>query len=178
MADVREVFPVLVNASDEGVALSEAQAGQAAAGKVGSVGFAYKDSGGNLVLPQLTADGKVPVSTEPPGVTKYNRGENAGSLTTVTIATVTLVASKKYKNIEFLGSCFRDTLFQVIQLDDAAETVLAEFLVGPGQYTFGKELNMVEITAGATGTQSLLLKAINIQKASTIRGTIGCLELG
>lgn len=61
MADVRESFTTLEGASQEGLALRAVQEGDSIAVKNGSIGFAFKDSTGNAIMPQLSAAGNVKV---------------------------------------------------------------------------------------------------------------------
>lgn len=180
MSDLREVFPVLVDqVTDEGKALTAAAAGDAAAGKTGLVGFGFKDSSGNLVLPQLTSGGNLPIQVDDGGLNKSasSNGVVAGSLTVVTVAELTLVADKVYKAIKATGSCFREAIYDLVQLDDVTETIIGSFIVGPGQFSFNWIGQSKEITAGSTGTQKLILKAKNLQKASDFRGDISCIEV-
>lgn len=177
MSDLRESFPTLQDeTTGEGEALISRIEGEAAASQEGSIGFSFKDSSGNVVLPQLTAAGALPVDTEGVNTNCLDaHGEDAaGSASLVDIATITLVASKEAMNIGFQGSCLRAALFQVIQIDDATENVVTEFIVGPGQYTHSDELSCLKITAGATGTQELVLRAKNFDKLSSLRGTVTC----
>lgn len=177
MADLRESFPILEDdATGAGQAPTARIEGEVAAGKEGLIGFSFKDSSGNVVLPQLTADGKLPVDTEATNANCLNdAGEDAaGSASLVEIASITLVASKDVFNIGFMGSCLREALFQIVQVNDATETVLGEFIVGPGMYTHSDQLHCLEFSAGATGTQALKLKAKNFDKLSSLRGTITC----
>jgi hypothetical protein len=179
MSDLREVFPVLVDeTTDEGRALTASEAGEAAAAKVGLTGFAFKDSDGNLVLPTLTPEGKVPVDLEGAGVSKSgsSNGVVVGSLTVVTVAEITLAASKTYGKIKATGSCFREAIFDVVQLNNLTETIIGSFLIGPGQFSFTWEGGSKEVDSGATGTQKLILKAKNLQKESDFRGDISALE--
>lgn len=178
MADIRESFATLENvATQEGAVLGARTEGQAAAGIQGSIGFAFKDSSGNVVMPQLSPAGEIYVSTEKPGDNLHARGENAGSATVVTIATITLTASKSYQGIEAIVSCFRDAIFQIIQINDAVETVLADALVGPGHYSQEIDLERIEFTAGATGTQELVVRANNINALSSMRASLATKEL-
>lgn len=178
MSDLRESFPTLQDVSTQaGVAAGARTEGQAASGVQGSIGFSFKDSSGNVVLPQLNSQGEILVSSEKSGNDLYARGENAGSSSVVTIATITLTADKVYEGLELAFSCFRDSLCQVIWNDDGTETVLLDGLVGPGLFSFHARMESVEFTAGSTGTQQLLLKANNINALSTMRGTIAIKEL-
>lgn len=161
--------PVLVDHQD--------QEGDAAAGKEGLVAFAFKDSTGDLVLPQLTAGGQIPVSFTEGLCYKSPAGELAAgsaTLAAVTNAEITLSTSTSYGGIGFILSSRRDSLFQIIQQDDATDTVLAEFIVGPGQYTINGELHCLKITTGASGTQKLKVKAKNFEALSSLRATITC----
>jgi hypothetical protein len=177
MAFEREVFPVLETSAGVGAALSQSQSGDAAAGKKGLTAFGYKDSSGNLILPTLTADGKVPVSLNAAGTCLKAFGKNAtGSLTEVTVASITLTASKTYTEIASMVSCTRTAVYRLIQSDDGAETELAVQVVGAGQFSHDFNQKCLEFTTGATGTQLLLVKAINLDKASQLSATISCLE--
>jgi hypothetical protein len=150
------------------------QEGQAPGDAVPVLGF--KDSSGDLVAPQLNAAGAVPVTFDA-GTEVYARGTAAGNASLTDVAVLTLTASTMYKGIEALVSCFRDAIFQVVQVDDATTTVLAEFLCGPGQFTnFAKLENMI-ITAGASGTQQLKIRAQNLNALSDFRATIASIEL-
>jgi hypothetical protein len=180
MADVREVFPILQDASGAGIVADQMQSGFSPVGKNGVLVFGFRDSSGNVVLPQLTSDGKLPVSSSTPGTQKDARDEVVGGDTStsgVDVATITLTADKKYVDLQMLVSCSRSALFQAIWSDDGSETVLGDIILGPGQYTFGPYLTNVEFTAGSTGTQELILRARNLNAASTLRGTIAILEL-
>lgn len=180
MSDLREVFPVLVDEiTDEGKALTAAVAGDAAAAKVGSVGFAFKTHDGKVVLPTLTSEGKISVDMDGAGVpvSQSSEGPIAGSLTTATVCEIALVANKTYAKIKATGSCFRETIFDIVFQNDATETIIGSLLVGPGKFTEMWDGGATEIQAGAAGTQKLILKAKNLQKASDFRGNISALEL-
>lgn len=181
MADPKESFPILVDGTTgAGASPTKKSAGDAAAGAVGSVAFAWRDSSGNVVLPQLDANGKVQVSAQQTASSyKTAKGENAtGSLSAadVTGASITLAASKLITGIEVVGSCRQPSLFQLIKSDNAAETVLTEFIVGPGQYTFYAKLDNLSFTTGATGVQLLKFKANNFELLSSLRATINCIQ--
>lgn len=150
------------------------QAGQAPGDAVPVLG--YRDSSGNLIAPQLNAAGAMPVTFDA-GVEKYARGTVAGNASITDVATMTLTANKVYKSIEFLVSCFRDALFELVQVDDATTTVLADVLVGPGHFTQAVRLENLLITAGASGTQVLKLRAKNFNALSDFRATVTAIEL-
>lgn len=183
MVDEAELFNTLDDGG-AGAAPTKKNEGDAAAGSNGSVGFAFKDASGNVVLPTLTADGKLPVSSDATGVCYYANGElAAGSLTLadITNAVATLVLEKSYSKIGAFASCLQASLFQIVHVDDAAgtpvETVLGEFIVGPGQYSFQAALEcFILSTVGNTGTQELKLKGQNFRKLSSLRGSVSALE--
>jgi hypothetical protein len=180
MADPRATFAVIEDGSNVGQVLKQAiDTVTAASGANGSIGFAFKDSSGNVVLPQLSPSGKIIVDTESAGGTLLkSRVENsAGSLTAVTLSSITLTASKVYADITALVSSRRGALFQVIQSDNGVETVLADMIVDSGQYTFSVNLDEVQFTAGATGAQLLLIKGYNFDKISALRSTLSVVEI-
>lgn len=179
MSHLRETFPVLENlSSGEGEVLHSAIAGQTAAGKTGLSAFAFKDSAGNFVHPQLTPEGKIAVDLEGAGVAKKasSAGEITGSLSLTTIAEISLTASKTYGRIKAQGSCFKEAIYYLVQVDDATETIIGHGIVGAGDYNCEIDMGIAEIVAGASGTQKLILKAKNLVKTSDFLGHVSCLE--
>lgn len=152
------------------------QQGDTAAGTSGTVAFAFKDSSGNLALPQLTPSGAISVDQ---AVTTTRKKSQAGELAAgsstladVTNASITLTASKVYYGITCIVCSRRDSLFQLVQVDDATSTVLAEAIVGAGEYTFEFFLPDYQFTAGASGTQTLKVMAKNFEALSSLRATL------
>jgi len=176
MAIEREVFPTLVDANNVGAALTKSAAGDAAAGKIGSVALAFKDSSNNLVLPTLTSDGKIPVSTQSPGTCKSAAAKNNGSITRVAVATITLTATKSYSEIAFDVACSRTTLYELIHNNDGTEVELGFAMVGPGQFSHNFYEPCKEFQAGPTGTQELIIYGTNLDKASNMFASVSCLE--
>lgn len=175
----KPVFPILVDGAGSGLGADQAvDATTAAAALNGLVGFAFKDSTGKVILPQLDAMGAIPVSTASAGTKKRARGSVAGGATAQTVATIALTATKVYNTLSALVSCRRGCLFQVILNDNGTPTVLAEMIVDAGQYTFDYSDPYEFFTAGATGTQQLLLKGTNftVGEISDLHGTITTLE--
>ena len=183
MADLREVFPVLQDdATGAGKSPISRIEGEASAAKAGLIAFAFKDANGNVILPALTAQGKVRVDTEASVANCLDaHGELAagsvGTLVDVTGASLTLTASKTYRRIGITAACLHAALFQIIQLDNLTESIVSEVIVGPGLFTINAELGSLQITAGATGTQTLKVKAKNFTNASSLRATITAEEL-
>lgn len=178
MADIRNPFATLEDASNVGQVMRAVQEGEAVASKNGSLGFAFKDSSGNAIAPALSAAGKIMVDTGSAGNLLKSRIENAtGSTSVVTLSSITLTASTVYQDIDFICSSRTAGLFQVIWSDNGAETVLADVVLDSGQYTYGDELPNVQFTSGATGPQLLIIKANNFSKASALRSTLSVLEV-
>jgi len=187
MADVAEVFNTLKDsATGAGEGLISRIEGEVAAGQEGSIGFAFKDSSGNVVLPQLDSQGRLPITSDAvAGTCKYAFGElvagSFGASAKVTGAEIPLTAGKNYTNIGITGSCTRTSLFELVHIDDEGvtdtEVVVEKFIVGPGQFTFCCQLHCREVsTVGGTGTIVLTLRAENLEKASALRGSISVLE--
>jgi hypothetical protein len=184
MADVKEPFSTLDNGSGVGVTLRQIQAGDSTASKNGLLAFGFKDGSGNAVLPVLDGAGSVPVAFMDKPIL-FSTGELAagsvGTLADVTGAEVTLTAAKIYSDLSCLVSCRSDSLFQVVHVDDSAgtpvEVVLAECVVGAGQYSFNMELKSFKLdTTGGTGVILLKVKAKNFELANSLRASIGVAE--
>ena len=208
MADQRESFPILEDVStSNGVALHRKNVGDPVAGsneapvlasKDASGNFQHfcvadegdappsdilpvlvaKDNSGNLAFIPLNAQGKVPVSFDF-GDEKSANATVLGVLSTQTeVCKITLTADKVYEKLEFLASCTRSVLWQLVQKDDAAETTVAEAITGPGQFSIYSGLKNLKITAGSTGTQELILYGTQLSgPASDMHGTVGAVEL-
>jgi len=179
MAHERESFPTLADGSGVGAVLAQRVEGDSSAAKNGAIGFAFKDSSGNVILPQLNSLGQLPVTLDATTTADnlYATGLHAGSTSLQILATITLTASAKYTDIEMLVSSFQDSEFTVVWNNNGTPTTLMQALVGSGQYTF-KDKMSIDFTAGATGTQELLLKAKNMRNpVSQLTGTITVKEL-
>lgn len=162
MANLNEVFKTLVDATTgDGEALISRIEGEAAAGQEGAIGFAFKDSSGNVVLPQLNADGTIAVSFETGTCLSTSGQVPAGSLTDVDVATLTLGNSEVYSKIEAIVSATRLTEYTLVWDDNGSETILGRVLVGPGQYTVDIDLACLMFTSGAAGTQELIVRGRN-----------------
>jgi hypothetical protein len=180
MADLREAFPILEDLTGAGVAPSKSENGDASAGKVGATVWAFKDASGNLVHPQLTPDGRIPMTQDAAGTFRNAKGELASGSATfadVTGASLTLAPSKTFVKLSAMVSCFREAIFQITQINDASTTILAEIVIGPGQYTFTWTQPDFEISSGSTGTQTLKVVGKNLDKLSSLRATITCVEV-
>lgn len=181
MSDVREVFPGLVDdVTGAGVAAVARVQGDAPSGKTGSIGFAFRDSAGNLVLPQLDSSGKLPISADAPGTCVTQRAIQLSTAMTVgtagTALTLTLDPSSMYARVNLTASCFRNGLVQVVQKDDTTETILLDAVIGSGAFTVNCFHECLEFATGATGAQELLVKYTPNDKASDFRTTVSLLK--
>lgn len=203
MADVRESFPNLEGASGEGLALRSVQQGESVASKNGQLAFGFMDasgnakaapiktsgaapgdavpvmgflnSAGNLAYPQMNAAGAIPVTSDV-GTDLYARGTVAGNASFVDVVTLALTNSKVYQGLEVLVSCFRDAIYEVVWDDDGSETILADAVITPGHSTVMINLSKLEFTSGGTGTQSLIVRAKNLNTTSDFRATVATTE--
>lgn len=184
MADCKPLFRILNdNATGEGQAPDARIEGEAAASQEGLIGFSFKDSSGNVVLPQLTSTGKIQVDTEgDETVCKSAYGTNAGSLTFVDLATYVATLSKVHKDFEINVASTQESLFQLVYVDDVGgaptETVLGTFIVGAGQYTVCCSLHCSEVdTTGGTGTQHIKIKGKNLFKTCDMYASLNLEEV-
>jgi hypothetical protein len=152
----RESFPILEDASGAGVPLTKSLEGDSASGKIGSTHFAFKDLSGNLALPQLDAQGRIPVSSEVQGTRVSSGGQSvAGTLSTVSpvvIASISLVAGKKYVDLMAKVSSRRGSMFVMQWLDGVTIHALDYAIVDAGQYNakLGGDKTELDIPGGAT----------------------------
>lgn len=178
MADVNELFLTLDDGTGAGEAAVGRVEGEAAAAQLGSIGFAFKDANGDVVLPALTADGKLPVTGEAAGTELSAHATVAGVVGVDTdIAVISgLTVSKLHECTMAIGAATKETLWSVVQIDDAATNVLAQFITGAGQYTYDMDLKL-SFTTGASGTQSIKLVANQLKGPVTdMHGTIKAVE--
>jgi hypothetical protein len=174
MADLRTSFVTLEDiATEAGVPLSKALEGDDIADHNAHGALVAKDGDDKFGYLNLDDAGNLLATVAALTTSKKGDGETAaGSATYVTVATVALTASKVYKDLEVLVSSFRDAIFQVVQLNDAAEVVLVSGIrVGAGTFNQFAKLTGLEFTAGATGTQSLLIKGKNLNALSAMSAT-------
>lgn len=183
MADIRTAFPILEDDSTgAGEAAISRTEGEVAAAKAGLIGFAFKDSSGNVILPQLTSAGALPVDTEGVNFTCLSAdGEVASPVvdTESDIATITLTDATVYNSIWVLVTASRWSLYRVYWIDDVGgagtETDLGYLHVGPGQFTICCEMPCKEFTSGTTSELRIAGTAKN--QASTLRGNISVREI-
>lgn len=186
MSDLKESFATLENASSgAGEVLASRIEGEVAAAQKGSIGFSFKSSTGNVVLPTLTADGKIPVTSDGAGNPFSAHGEAAaGSATFVDLITEVLTLSKVYNAFNYQVSCLRAAHFQLVYIDDVGvtdvEIVLCDVILASGQYTFQATAPRRELdTTSGTGVQNLILRAKNLEsnKLSALRSCLSYIEV-
>lgn len=180
MADLEEVFKTLEDSvTGAGEALTARDEGEAAAGATGGIGFSFKDSSGNVILPALTADGKIPVDTEAAAGTaiRGNASLNGVSGVATDVVTLTLAVDEIYNCSDFMGASSRIAKWEVVWDDNGSETVLDTFITGPGQFSFSENPKNLSITAGAVGTQELILRGTALFRTTDLHGRISIIDL-
>lgn len=180
MADLEEVFKTLVDdATGAGEAPVSRVEGEAAAGKEGSIGFSFKDSSGNVILPALTAAGKIPVDAESVAGTVIRDNATVAGTSGVAadVVTLTLVANEIYNMADYIGASSRIAKWEIVQNDNGSETTLDVFITGPGQFSFSENPKNLSVTAGATGTQELILRGTALFKGTDLHGRMSIIDL-
>lgn len=182
MADLRTSVMILEDSGTQaGVPVHKVLQGDPLAAKNAVPVLGFKDAAGNLRYPKVDAQDRILTNSDVGDTACLSaKGElvaGSASFALVTGAVLTLVPDLEYVEVGFVVSCFRDAIFQVVQVDDAVETVLAEVLVGAGALTFSAELHCLSFVAGSTGTQELKLMAKNQNGLSSLRGTLTVTEI-
>lgn len=182
MADPREVFPILSDPSnDAGLSWHKVNQGDALAGKNAGAVLTARDAANNLRYLKLDSADRLLVSSNAGDTACLSaNGELAAgnlALTLVTNASIDLQTDHEYEGIGFVVNCRRDSLYQLIWLDDVTETVLAEIVTGAGAFTVVGELHCLAFTSGSTGVQKLYVKAKNFEVLSSLRATVTVTEI-
>ena len=177
MAEQAELFRILddVAGSTGGQAPGARIEGEAAASIEGLIGFSFKDSSGNVILPALTAAGRLPVETTPQGAVIHDSAVSTpGALNTdVDVVTLTLTASETYEVRFMQAGSFGPCIWAVEQTDDATVTDRINFVTGPGDFNHSDTPDCIQVVAGASGTQELKLVGQQIRGALTdMHGTL------
>jgi len=185
MADLTPLFRILkVDGTEAGEAPTSRIEGDVAAGKVGLIAFSYKDSAGNVVLPQLTAAGAIVVDTSGAAGACISGQAQAIAGSTVSfqdVITLVLALTKNYSGLEFSTSCFRNTLWEIVRIDDVGGTPVEvkvwTGITGPGQFTVCCNLDCGNFdTIGNTGVQNLVLRGKNLNNESDLHGYLAIKE--
>lgn len=182
MADCNELFNILDDGTGQGVAPDAVSSGDAPAGLDGLIGFSFRDSSGNLTLPQLNADGSIAVSTQSPGTCVDAYASVTGVVDTkTTVAEATLNLSKVHSKVGFIVASTGLAKFELEYIDDALGTPTAEALAtvitGAGQYTVCCELGCKNFdTTGGTGAQRLRVSGTSKRVACDLYAAVAALE--
>ena len=185
MANKKGLFGILNDGAGAGVGVDLANPdttlGSAIDNTIASPAFI--NSSGVLVFPQLNPDGAILVSTEGAGTcydayAKVTGSDNFQDLGTVTALTI----GEVYKDFNISISAMTEACVQLVHVDDAAGTpvvtVMAEFMVGPGQYSYCCQLHCLDRDlTGGTGVQEIKLRAKLLENTgSEIAGWLGFIE--
>jgi hypothetical protein len=184
MANENPIFRVLESSAGNGVGWDVAvDATTAAAALNGGVGFSFKDSSGNVILPALTAAGKIPVDiVASGGVCKtHHLANDTGGTSYIDLAEITGALTKVYSGFGITVSSMRDSEFELVYIDDdggtPTETILGTYHVGSGSYTVCCELSCTTIdTTGGTNVQTFLIRGKNLNKASRMAASLSFTE--
>ena len=185
MSNEAEVFNVLADGNGFGQALRQMVEGDAAAAKNGLIGFSYKDVNGDIVLPQLNAEGAIVVTTDS-GTTKRDSAiiDSGSVLGRTLVAEIDILADKLYTCLSAHVACTRTTVWEVVYVDDAGgspvETHQLSTITGAGDY--GKNVNLLKDlldTAGGTGDQKIRVYGEIVQSgnASDLHGMVSTNEI-
>jgi len=136
-----------------------------------------KDQSGNLQFLEVNASGELLVDITP-GTPVDARGLVLATLASyVTVATLTLVASTAYSEIDAIGSSTFPVAWKLEQVDDMTTTIVAEGISGPGMFTVNFLPKNISRTAGASGTQQLKLSGKQLTgAASDLHGIVSALR--
>jgi len=182
MADIREVFTILEDdGTGAGVKLPARIEGSSPASKNGLIGFSFKDSAGNLVLPSLSAAGGIPI--DEPGTCLSAEGSIAGVVATATdAATLALTLTKNYSKTELVLSSTQTVKWDVVYIDDVGgaptETNLMSVITGSGQFHYAATMHCLAFTTvGGTGVQNIVVRGTQLKGApSDLHAFIGLKE--
>ncbi len=177
MADERELFSILEESDGAGAAPAKKQEGDSPAAANGSIGFAFKDSSGNVILPSLDSNGKLPVSSDAPGTCRSAVGSItvAALATEEAVATITLTASADHTNMKANVSSTQPCKWRMEHNDNGTPMVLDHGISGSGQYTIQMSPSC-DFSAG-TGVQELKIYVEQLRgKLSDAHASVSVLE--
>lgn len=179
MADVRESFPTLEDSgTGAGLPLHKVLEGDASAAKNASAGLVATRADGSLRYLRVDDAGNLQITLDAGGTRVKDRGTATGNTSFTTVAEITLTASAAYNGLDWVCSCFRDAVFEIVLIDDPngtpTEEILADVLCGPGDFTDSGKLDL-RFTAGSTDPV-LRVRAKNLNTTSDFRASIATTE--
>lgn len=184
MADVETLFNVLDDGTGAGTSISKVEENDAAASKRAVPALIGKDGSGQLRYIKVNADGEPVISLEAGDIACLSdSGTHAGSASFQDLATITAQLNKVYRNFQAIASSFRDTVFQLVHIDDVGgtptETILIDgFRVGSGDYNAPVDLKCLTYdTTGGTGVQNFVLRGKNLNVTSTMDAALSVEEV-
>lgn len=184
MADLRSSTTVLEDSGTQaGLPLHKALAGETSVAKNAHGALVATDGANAFQYMKVNANRELIVSSESADLAYlFDEGGVVGSTSFQTLAEITLAADTVYRSLDFNGSCFRDAVYEVVFIADAAgtpvETVLVTFRTGAGELSFGDSKASLEFTSGGTGDQLLRIRAKQLQNAaSDIDGMVAIKEV-
>lgn len=184
MADVRTSFVPLEDVSSQaGLPLHKMVEGEATSGKNAQGALVAKDPSGNAIYLRTNLSNELLVASNSASIANLSdEGGVVGSTSFQTLAEIALQNDYVYQNLSFLGSCFRDAVYEVVQVDDTGgtpvETIHATFRTGAGAYTCSENMDALTFTAGSTGTCVLRIRGKQLQNvASDVDGAIAIQEV-
>jgi hypothetical protein len=179
MADVREVFTTLEDATGEGISYLGKAPGAAQstdeqapvlpavdlAGNLQNIprrspgdadsdgvpGFSFQDSSNNLIRPTLNAMGELPVALSGGGTANSASAEItvAALNTEEDVVVITLANNDVVSASMAMGGAFRSCVFVLYHDDNATLNELARFVVGAGDFQHTANLLNISFTAGS-----------------------------
>lgn len=191
MSDIRESFPTLEDrVTKAGVAAAASTEGQTPAAQTGAIGFSFKDSAGNLILPQLDAQGRLLVSIEGQGTRLRAHGDVAGILPAYVspgvytgmqiVAQIALTAAKTIGDFAGKVSARKGAYFQLVYSDGGGTSIiLDDTIVDSGQYTAPLGMGPTQDTFAIPATASapkLSILGGNFETVADLHGTISVLQ--
>lgn len=139
----------------------------------------FIDSSGVLVFPQLDSEGKLPVTFDTSGVCLYNSAKVIGSTSFQDLGSVSAQVDKMYTQFNVSISAMTEACIRLIYDDNGTEEVLAEYMLGPGQYSYCCKHDCLEKdTSGKIGTQVFKLQGKLLESTgSEISGFVSFKEI-
>lgn len=167
MAETREVFTPLENAAGSGIPYIGKAPGAAQSTEIQAPVLPCVDESGNLQNIPLNSDGEVAVGEK--GTPDHDSASAtiATLNTEQTIATITVAVDDIVNLTHVAGSASQPMLWIAYGVDDGADDELYRFLTGPGAFNYDAHPKSVQFVAGATGAQTIELRATQLRGALT-----------